>query len=460
MKEVKQIKKNRKNTFRPRILFYTSVPRIFRTTQIGHLFEISQRYPVILLSEKLDPETEKILKNKELFPKLERVIPVRQFDQKRNPFIKNRELYKLAKLVIKKYKPNILIFGDMPFELYLSRFAKKEKLIQIVFQGGFQMADQKEVALFHLLNASFKWPTFLPLSVRLFLSKCKQYLGHFFYYWILPLSIKQVPFKVKSSFILKEKALPGKTVDYYIVYSKRDYHLCLRDGLLAEKLYILPHPLKREKTKKFFERVFSLNLLKKSQNNKTLVLMWPAEQIGFKKSDLSLISKEDIQNNRIKIITTITKIIEKWKIYVKPHPAIKSLPTKIQKKIECNLEEVRSVSHSIWIADPLEPADKYIEMSKVIVGLPPASTTLFTASLQCSEKVILSLDLDHQLMGDSYKDFQDIEYIDNEEKFINTLELIRNNKYSKKYRTQKEPNEFSSSLEVLEFLLRKKGLNI
>ncbi|MBI2038653.1 MAG: DegT/DnrJ/EryC1/StrS family aminotransferase, partial [Candidatus Nealsonbacteria bacterium] len=58
------------------ILFYTSIPRSFRTTLIGHLYKLASEYPVVLLSEDLDEFTEEIVKNKKLFPKLEAIIPV------------------------------------------------------------------------------------------------------------------------------------------------------------------------------------------------------------------------------------------------------------------------------------------------------------------------------------------------------------------------------------------------
>ena len=69
-----------------KVIFYTSIPRLFRTTLIGHLYEIAQVYPVILLSEKLDSETERALKNKDLFPKLEKIIPVQQYRKERATF--------------------------------------------------------------------------------------------------------------------------------------------------------------------------------------------------------------------------------------------------------------------------------------------------------------------------------------------------------------------------------------
>jgi len=70
----------------PKILFYTSHSFLFRSTVIGHLYEISQKYPVILLSEKLDEETEKVIRNKKLFPKLEKIVPVEQYTGKKMNF--------------------------------------------------------------------------------------------------------------------------------------------------------------------------------------------------------------------------------------------------------------------------------------------------------------------------------------------------------------------------------------
>ena len=102
-----------KNDKIKRVLFYTSIPRSFQTTLIGNLYEICQIYPVILLSEELDLEIKKILQNKELFPKLEGIVLVEQWTgRKMNPFFKNYYFYNLAKRIIRKYKPDIVITGN------------------------------------------------------------------------------------------------------------------------------------------------------------------------------------------------------------------------------------------------------------------------------------------------------------------------------------------------------------
>ena len=284
-----------------KVLFYTSVPRLFRATLIGHLYEIAQVYPVVLLSEKLDEETEKVIRNKKLFPKLEKIVPVEQ-------------------------------------------------------------------------------------------------------------------------------------------YTGRKMNLFARSKYLST----------RRETRAFFEKAFFREKLKTANIDKKIItLMLPAENIGFRRKDLSLISEREREEERKKIIFQIVTILKGWKVYIKPHPETKQVD-RIKKFFE-------SISGNIKVVDPREPADKYIEMARVIVGLPlSASTTLFTASLQCPQKPILSLDFEKELLGDYYKNFEGIEYIDNEKDFLRILELIRDNKYYKKnYRTKLKADSFSNATELLEHLVQK-----
>lgn len=447
----------KKDPSRPKVLFTTGLPRTFRASNIAYLYEIAQVYPVILLSEKLDSETEKILQNKELFPKLEEIIPYRQFTGEKVGLFSLRNNYyhyKLAKNVIEKYEPDILLLGDMYlFQLYLARFARKKKsIIYISIQGGFIMADPEEENLWGTLVSTYtKTPSFLPFQIRLFITKCKRYLAHFIYYWILPLMVMEPPFIRKSS-IFFSKTAPGlRSCDYLLLYSKRD---CELSGVSAKKLYILKHPLERKLTRDFFKKAYFQNSIEKQKiDAKILTLMLSDDPIGFRRENLALISKEETQKTRLKIITSISQILEGWKIFIKLHPATK------------NLSEIRqlfeSISDSVKVVDPLDSADKYIKISDVIVGVPPASTTIFTSSLQCPEKIILSLDLNKEILGDAYKDFEGIEYIDNNDKFISILKEIRDNKYHKRKPKEKlnlEPNEFSSMVEALEYFLYKKGI--
>jgi len=438
-----------------KVLFYTHSPRAFRTTLIGHLYEIAQIYPSILLSDKLDFETEEALFNKELFPKLEKIIPVQQITgNERNLLSKNRYLYQIAKKNIKQYRPDVVISASDThslLELYLFRFSKKINALRIAIQPTMALETKKAALWVDLTNAYLRFPSFLSLRFRLYLVKIRKHLDHFLYYWILPVTVGEKPFFGKSSHILRKGNSGMRDADYQIAFSKRDYDIFLKDGVPAKKLWILSHPLIR-KTREFFEKVY-FNRLKRHKKDAKIVSLMLETSIGFKRKDYSLISREEREKIWIEIIKLTSQILPGWKIYIKPHPDTKNFD-EIKESFE-------SISNNIEVVNPQEPADKYIEIGDIIIGLPlSASTTLFTAFLQRPEKPIISLDFHQELLGDVYKDFNGVEYIDNKEKFIKILKLIQDNKYPKKYQENKERKikgkEFSNTVELLEYLYKIK----
>ena len=434
-----------------KIIFYTSTPRNFRTTLIGYLYEICQVYPVILLCEELDFETEEILRNKELFPKLEKIIPVyKSLKKKVNLFTYNKDIHTFLRNIIYQYKPEIIISsGDMHslFEMYLMRFAKRINTCRIAIQPvniGDSVAGARWV---DLINAYLRFPRLLPLQLRLFFVKCRKYFGHYLYYWILPLTVGEKPFFGKSSYVLRKGQSGMRDADYQIVFSKRDYNIFLKEGVSAKKLYILAHPFLSPKTRRFFDKYNSHEFKKDS---KVATLMLPGDvEFGFRRNDYSLISNEEREKNWMETVRLINEIFPRWTIYVKPHPATRDLE-KLKESFEAISKKIKFVNPESW-------AEEYIKIADVVIELPlSASTALFTASLQCPEKPIISLDFHHELLGDYYKDFEGIEYIDNKEKLINVLELIRDNKYQKKSKAKLEPEGFSSAVDLLEYLLNKK----
>ncbi len=442
-----------------KVLFYTNAIRVFRATHIGHLYEIAQKYPTILLSEKLDSETEKIINDKKFFPKLEKIIPVDQYLKKRQNFwaeIKqNRKLHKLARETVSHYKPDILIaLSDIHslFEMYLFRFAKRAGALKIVIQPSNIGNSKTAEKWVDFQNIYLRFPEFLPFWLRLFLVKCRKYFGHFLYLWVLPLSVGEWPFLGKASYILRKGNIGMGDSDYLIVFSKKYYDVFLKDGVPPEKLYILAHPLAR-KNREFFEKVFFNKSKKEKKTGNVVLLLFPIEEIGFRRKDYSLIREEERYKKWKEIAILISKNLPDWKIIVKPHPDLENM-NKIKSLFSFN-------PGNIEIVDSKEQVDKFIEMADIIIGLPlSSSTTIFTASLQCPEKPILSLDFLQEVFGDYYKNFEGIEYIDNEQDFIKVLELVRSKKYKKEIPKNKlgkmAKNEFSDTVEMFENLFSKK----
>ncbi|MFH0791978.1 MAG: hypothetical protein V1905_02080 [bacterium] len=441
-----------------KVLFYTNIPRAFRATLVGYVYEVSQKYPTILLSEKLDTETEEILSNKELFPLLEEIVPVCQFGVvSENIFAKNKRLCQLAKEVIERYGPDIVISPSDThslFELYLMRFAKRVNAVTMAVQTANALDSNVVRKWVNLINAYSRSPSFLPLWLRLLFVKARRYGGHFFYYWILPIIVKEKPFFGKSSHILRIGNSGMRDADYQIIFSQKDYNVYLNDGVPKEKLYILPHPLKR-KSREFFEEAYLYADIKKIvTREKTVHLLWPSDAVGFRRVDSSLISERETKETKIKIVKEAARIMNEWQIIITFHPDTVEAET-----IKEELEKISNVT----VIKPKEPVDKYLEVADAIIGLPlSVSTALFTAFLLHPEKPIISLDINQEIMGDYYKDFEGIECIDDEDKLIDVLKSIQNNTYCKSFNQtegQFEEKEYSNSIEIIEFLFNKKNEN-
>ncbi|MDO8601396.1 MAG: hypothetical protein Q7R46_01795 [bacterium] len=436
------------------VVFYTGISRAFRTTSIANLHEICQVYPTVLLSEELDKEIEEILKNKALFPKLEKIIQVRQFTgEKMNLFSKNIYLHKLAKNIIRDHKPAMVIMptDTYLFDFYLMRFAKKIKALTVVLNSDLRLSTAKEMSLrVDLTHIYFDFPSFIPFKIRLPILKLRKYFGYFFYNWLLPILTGEVPFFGKSSRILY--SLSGFRADFRIVCSQQDYNLSKKEGIPEKKIALLLHPLGREATKRFFEKFNHSDLNREHPvGTKIFTLLYPEEPYGFKRSDCSLISEKELQKNRMKIVSLIADTLKGWKIFIKSHPATPKF-----KELK-NIFE--SISPFVTFTNPSDPVERYLEISDIIAGFPPATSVIITALLQCPAKPIISLDLPPQeIFGDSYKDFAGVEYIDSEEKLASVLGLIRDNKYQNNPKAKSEKEGFSGTVELVDYLLRNQKL--
>ena len=439
-----------------KVVFYTNTPRAFRTTLIGHLYEISQVYHVILLSEDLDSSTLRLIEDKNLFPNIVKIISVHHHTGLQTNLIsKNRYLCSLARRVILYYRPDIVIASSdwhSIFEMYLMRYSKKINALRITFQDTFNIGEMKYLRMwsnFH--NAYNRMPKWLPLWVRLFFVNLRKYSGHILYYFVLPILNGEHPFYGKPSYILFQGHSGSRDSNYHVVWSERDYKIYRNSGVSHKKLYILTHPLTRQARAIFEKVLFSENKEKYKKSGKVVIVMLTAEEIGFNRRDYSLITKKERIKVQNEVFEILLKLLKGWKIIVKSHPLIENF---VDKK-----RYIESISPCIEVADPTDPADKYIDLGDIVIDLPrAASTTLFSASLLCPNKPILALDLHKEFLGDCYKNFNGIEYIDSLDDFVSVLEKIRDNRYVKKVHNRERDylNRFSDTIQLLEYFIEKK----
>ncbi|EKE20533.1 MAG: hypothetical protein ACD_7C00536G0002 [uncultured bacterium] len=167
---------------------------------------------------------------------------------------------------------------------------------------------------------------------------------------------------------------------------------------------------------------------------------------GHRRDNLSLIPEKEYLRSRVFVINLVSRILSKWRIYIKPHPMWADRNIYLKKYYE-------NCSRKVMIVDPLEPADKYIERSDIIVGFPPPSTTLFTSMLQDSNKIIFYVDLHHELLGDSFAGYKGIKYIDNLADFEVILKKIKNGLYCFKKNVRSKTDDMKSATDILEEII-------
>ncbi len=449
------------------ILFYTSISRSFRTTLIGHLYEISQVYPVILLTEELEPDLQKLINDKSLFPRLEAIIPVHQHTgPQKSPLARHRYLASRAKELVRKYNPQVVITANdlYPFELYLIRAAKKTRAKTITIQPG-MATESAAVRRWLDAEAAYSLPLkFLPLSLRVRLVQAEKILEHFFIYYFLPVLSGNLPFAGKTSFVLGT-GTAGERADYQVVFSQRDYEIHLKDAIPREKLLILSHPYLRNK------KIFNLlsPARRSGKKEKSVAVMVPSDiKVGFRKRDFSPIPMLKRKKEWRELISIIQQHLPDWKIYLKPHPATKN-PSDLQRVFI-------KVSNTVLL-DPQTPAEISMANADLIVGLPlSTSTTLFTASLRWPQTPIISLDTEEEFLGNYYKDFPGIDYVTSKTELEEKLKLIHSGKPARLngvsrsggYKKQSPPlnpptggggltrEGFKNSIELTQYVLQEK----
>lgn len=439
------------HTHEKKILFYTDIPRSFRTTYIGYLFELTQRHPVVLLCEQLDTYTEEILRDKTLFPKLHKVIPLYQHTKTDLNLLK-KHLYfaKYARNIIKEYTPDIIFSTDYTiFGSYLRRYARKYGITTLAaigpaFEDAYENADYRA-----LLSGYRRIRISLPLQLKLWYGKIRRVIAHSIYYHLLPIMAGHRPFIGTPSCIYEDDRRFSKGADYYIVFSKTHYERLLNYGLPEKKLLLLAHPLDGpgqvlfEKTYLTKAREAHVGLVQK-----IIVFMWSEPEISFTKKPYHPILKEKMIAHRVSLLKIIVDALPTWRIIIKPHPIILTNPDRI-KTLRALMQ---SISNLIDIGDPAISAEYFIELGDVIIGVPPPSTSIFTATLQCRNKPILFINLYDEILGDSYSEFPGVDYITKTKKLTQTLTSIYNGTYDNRIRYKTTDYRFTSIVEVLNYI--------
>jgi hypothetical protein len=440
------------------ILFYTSIPRSFSTTLIGHLYELARAYPIVLLSERLDDRLNALLRDRKLFPLLQDIVSVHQYTgSKQGRIFQNRSLYRLAHDIVLKYRPRVVITANdvYPFEMYLMRLAKRAGAVNLCIQAGMQIQKDKRddwKKWLKLMDFHTRKSFLMPGALRRGSTEARKHLGHFFYYWVLPILMGELPLTGRASFIMPLRAdIRLHECHYHVVLSERDDHAALAMGFPEEKILRLRHPLTRQH--KFFKMLHANHeRVQTGESVQSATFLLPAEKIGIRKVDDSLIDQTEMLANRLRILSIMADCLRGWTIYVKPHPLIDNCET--------TRRLYASVSPSVIVVPSEDAVEKYLEVSRVVITGPPGSTALWIASLMTPTKVSIYLDLMGELLGDYLQGVDGILSLNTEEALREELCRIVSDPATARSSDEKPSSGFADSVSLIKHILSEsKSLN-
>jgi len=393
-----------------KILFYTDRPRSFKSNLRSYVAELVNVHEVVLLTEDIGENP---------FPGI-KTVQVNQYSVKEGLIAKNRRLAKLAKEVIKREKPNIVIaIGDYFFESYLRREARKKGIITLSALGPFFVNNFKDFVKYrYYITAKGKGMLF---------AKIKKLAGHFLYYWILPLLTAQLPFLGHESSVLWNP-VRKKGADFYFVYSEKDKQVLKNSGGNISNVFVLAHPLV----------YYSVP----QTNEKIITIMEDGKPYLVNRNDFSLISEQERREYKKEVVRMVADVLEGWKVYIKPHPKDS------KERVEQMKEDFARIAE---VAGQADSAEEYIKKSFVTLNY-VAGMSVFSAILM--KKPVMVVDWQQEFMADFYKDSDAVGYADTREKLKYLLMQIKNNTYKNQTKELKKTG-FSSIVDLLNHIKNK-----
>lgn len=380
------------------ILFYTSIKRLFRSNFIGYLYQVCLHRRVILLTEDMDEETERVLADPVLFPGLVGRIRVGQYDSSPVGMIdRHRRMSALARELAETWRPRVVFVPDANlFGQYLRRYAKKVSgAINIGCVGPLVIHNKRDgLLLVELHTADTRFYKWIPRSIRRGLAQARRRLSQFLYYVAAPLATGHLPFFGVNGIYQMDDSRFGN-MDLSFVFTRENQKMLIRSGAPSHKLKLIPHPMKPGAADPLWR---ALGIYPSAPRNWPRVLtcfLHFEKNFAFHREDLSAIPDDQIYPSRMKVIQALVDALPGWQIRIKPHPmsAVSPLYADVRKAL-------MDMSNRIVCIPPDDPADKQMAASGALVFFPPGSAAIYTAILQRPGIPTMMVDVNGELRGD------------------------------------------------------------
>ena len=440
-----------------KILFYTHSDRAFTSSLIGHLYEIAQEYPVVLLSEPLHRDYLALLQDRTVFPLLERVEIVSGLGSSLRELIRNnRKWHRLIREELERAKPDLVITeNDMSslFDMYLLRQAKKRGVKCLTIQAMAQVEDiqmQQLVELCDVYRGGVECSR-LQRAWRRVASRGRKRLGHVLVHFLLPWLAGERALRGRSSYILRRGASGLRDGDLNLVPTRRDFDIYRAMGIPARKLAVLPHPLFRVPHRLYFPEAQLLPGAAEFNGRSSILVLLTNVRVGFRRCDHALIGQEQRRQTRHQIIQLVRERFPDCPIVIKPHPDCGT--------VEAVRDYLGAMAEAVTIVPPSLPVEPYLKVCDVILDLPlSVTTTLFTAACAYPNKPIISANVDNEFYGDHYKNYPGVDYVESMQELEALLHTIRAGTYQKKAMGENPAGEgcreFARTGDAIRYLLQ------
>jgi hypothetical protein len=437
-----------------RILFFTHSARAFTSSLIGHLYEVSQEHPVILLTESLPDAYVSHLQNKDLFPMLEQVHIVDCLGFTVKALVReNSRWLRLARQSLDAFSPSVVIGeNDMSslFDMYLMREAKRRGVKSLTIQSMGEISEFKIRRFFELrrICPDGKRPA-APIALwRKGTHRTRKALGHFLVHYLLPWFAGHAALRGPSSYVLRTGAPGMRDTGLHLVQSAPQHKVFIRSRVPSAKLAILRHPAERVPLEAFFPPGAARPGITDDGQKKILVLMATSE-FGFERETLEVISSHDRRQLRLAITEEISRCLPDWQLIIKPHPDFGS--------IQAAQDYLGPLPANATLVPPGEPVEPLLLLCDAVLDLPPPNTsTLVTASSALPGKPVIAADLDHDILGDQFREWPEIEYVDEMQGLTRLLARVGASSYQRQstsHCTELGVREFGSTNQAIRFVV-------
>lgn len=246
----------------------------------------------------------------------ERGIEFVQVERKR--FRKKHLVYRQSALALFSDPSDfLLIDNDMgEFNVYLSREAKRRGCPVICYQTGLSLGDFRDDYYHAVEILGEKWANrhSLPQSAGRLYLRLSLRLRHAWHYWVAPLSIGLAPFPGKSSIYLRTARSCHRDGDIVLVFEPHLRERYVKDGIAADRVRLVRHPLSSLDARSFFEDCYPGNEV----DGGILILVdWPMRGSTDNRSTM-----ERIVGNVERLVAHIVNQLPDVRVWIKPHPAM------------------------------------------------------------------------------------------------------------------------------------------